>query len=393
MRKRIISTIVTLCLILTLVPAFTGNAHAASYTANGVTLPISGYEEGAVSTNCRTFAGDVYLAVWGEWLSSYRGTDDDMLRNVPAGAQRSITVENLKAYISAAPAGAAIRITDNIDGNDSQGTRMHSQILAYKDADGLVIYEGNIGGRVRMKYFTWESYVQSWGKYVYFKYIKFPGAPAYGSSSGGTSSGGTSSGGTSSGGTASGTGGWKPVSFSDVPSSAWFAPDVAWTSAAGFVSGKGGGAFDPYGLLTWAETVKLAACLHQWYWEGKATLANGSENWWSTYADYALRNGIINGYPAQPDAAISRADYVSMLYLALPAGEYPAVNSIASGAIPDVDESTVSGARIYAFYRAGILTGADEQGDFLPGRNVWRCEVAAVLYRMAEASARESLTL
>ena len=42
MRKRIISTIVTLCLILTLVPAFTGNAHAVSYTANGVTLPTPG---------------------------------------------------------------------------------------------------------------------------------------------------------------------------------------------------------------------------------------------------------------------------------------------------------------------------------------------------------------
>lgn len=226
MRKRIFTGLVTLCLILTLVPAFTGSARA-DYTANGVSLPVSGYGEGAVSNNCRTFAGDVYQAVWGAWLTSYRGTDDDMLRNIPAGSQRAITAENLKKYISVAPAGAAIRITDNIDGNDSQGTRMHSQILADKDEDGLMIYEGNIGGRVRMKYFTWDSYVQSWGKYVYFKYIKFPDAPAYSAGSG------------------SGGNGWQSAYFWDVPSSAWYSGDVAWTSAAGLVSGKGGGTYGP----------------------------------------------------------------------------------------------------------------------------------------------------
>ena len=378
MRKRISMAIVTLCLILTLVPTFTGSAHA-DYTANGVSLPVSGYGEGSVSTNCRTFAGDVYLDIWGAWLTSYRGTDDDMLRNIPAGSQRSITVENPKAYISVAPAGAAIRITDNIDGNDSQGTRMHSQILAAKDENGLVIYEGNIGGRVRMKYFTWESYVQSWGKYVYFKYIKFPSAPAYSAGS--------------VGGTASGSGNGQPSYFWDVPSAAWFSPDVAWTSAEGLVSGKGGGSYDPYGLLTWAETVKLAASLHRWYWEGDESLANGWPDWWSTYADYAVKNGIIDGAPADPDAPITRADYVSVLYRALPASEYKAVNSIASGAIPDVKENTAAGVCIYAFYRAGILAGADETGKFLPDRFVWRCEVAAVIHRMADAPARQDVTL
>jgi hypothetical protein len=372
MRKRIFTGLVTLCLILTLVPAFTGSARA-DYTANGVSLPVSGYGEGAVSNNCRTFAGDVYQAVWGAWLTSYRGTDDDMLRNIPAGSQRAITAENLKKYISVAPAGAAIRITDNIDGNDSQGTRMHSQILAGKDEDGLMIYEGNIGGRVRMKYFTWDSYVQSWGKYVYFKYIKFPDAPAYSAGSG------------------SGGNGWQSAYFWDVPSSAWYSGDVAWTSAAGLVSGKGGGTYDPYGKLTWAETVKLAASLHRWYWEGDESMVNGWPEWWSTYVDYAVKNGIIDGVPAQPDAPISRADYVALLYRALPSGEYRQVNNVSPGSIPDVNETTSAGACIYAFYRAGILSGVDESGEFQPSRPVWRCEVAAVVHRMADDEARQEL--
>ena len=48
---------------------------------------------------------------------------------------------------------------------------------------------------------------------------------------------------------------------------------------------------------------------------------------------------------------------------------------------------------IYAFYRAGILTGSDQSGTFRPASSIQRCEVAAILVRMFTEAERVSITL
>ena len=70
------------------------------------------------------------------------------------------------------------------------------------------------------------------------------------------------------------------------------------------------------------------------------------------------------------------------------------INSVADNSIPDVKYmSTVPfSPRIYDFYRAGILIG-DENAYFNPESNIRRSEVAAILARMFDASARKSITL
>ena len=50
-------------------------------------------------------------------------------------------------------------------------------------------------------------------------------------------------------------------------------------------------------------------------------------------------------------------------------------------------------AEIYEFYRAGILTGMDPSGTFAPNSNIKRSEVAAILIRMFDVSARQAVTL
>lgn len=50
-------------------------------------------------------------------------------------------------------------------------------------------------------------------------------------------------------------------------------------------------------------------------------------------------------------------------------------------------------AEIYAFYRAGILTGSDAAGTFHAASNIRRSEAAAILNRMFDASTRQRLTL
>ena len=179
--KQIYKTVITLLLcavmLLCAVPAA---GAATTYTVTGakgeITLPIAGYGPGARSTNCWTFAQTIYKAIWGVNFSGVRGTKDDLLRDVPAGSARAITTENTRAFLSEAALGAVIRITTNIEGDDTNGSYKHSMILIGKDADGFTVYEGSINGRVRIKYYTWSDFANGYfGRhYGYFKYIKWP---------------------------------------------------------------------------------------------------------------------------------------------------------------------------------------------------------------------------
>ena len=79
--------------------------------------------------------------------------------------------------------------------------------------------------------------------------------------------------------------------------------------------------------------------MHQLYTRGRVTLENGADpEWYSTFLDYALENGVAGAEYAEMSAselnsAISRRDYVALFYNALPAAEYAAINSVADGAI------------------------------------------------------------
>lgn len=123
--------------------------------------------------SCWLFAWSVYLHIWGVTFSNLAGTQDDMLRNVKTMQLRTITVENVKKYLGNAELGAVIRICDDIRGDDSQGIMKHSQILLSRDQDSVVIYESN-DVETRIREWTWEEYVNEYGKYKYFKYIKWP---------------------------------------------------------------------------------------------------------------------------------------------------------------------------------------------------------------------------
>ncbi|MBP3441786.1 MAG: InlB B-repeat-containing protein [Clostridia bacterium] len=187
--KRIISAMLVLAMMLTFAPI---SQAAQTYVITGkntVTVPVAGYEVGTRHTNCWEFAQTIYQKIWGTGFSSYRGTSDDMLRNVGLGSARAITAQNTKRFISAAPLGSVIRISTVMDGNDNANTNyQHSQILIQKDANGFTVYEGNVpidpvndpyGQYIRIKYFTWSDYAKGWANWQYFKYIKYPNATAF----------------------------------------------------------------------------------------------------------------------------------------------------------------------------------------------------------------------
>ena len=182
--------------------------------------------------------------------------------------------------------------------------------------------------------------------------------------------------------------------FRDIPSTAWYRQDVEAAYQSGLINGKTADTFEPEANITFAEVIKLAACMHQLYHDGEVSLEVGAVDWYSTYMEYALEKGIITeDLTDNADTVASREEFVNIFYGAIPESNYIIINDVVDDAIPDVKLANRFAARIYAFYRAGILVGSDTQGTFNPYSAIQRSEVAAIMTRLFTASARRSITL
>lgn len=181
--------------------------------------------------------------------------------------------------------------------------------------------------------------------------------------------------------------------FTDVPADAWYHDDVYMAVDRGLINGRTATTYAPGENLMASEAIKLAACMHQLYHKGSVSLVNGSDEWYSTYVDYALQNSIISAPFENYNAAVNRRTFIQIFYNSLPVVSYAAINSVADGAIPDVPMSDTAAGQIYAFYRAGILVGTNAAGLCSPDKTIQRSEVAAILTRMFDASTRKSITL
>ena len=165
---------------------------------------------------------------------------------------------------------------------------------------------------------------------------------------------------------------------------------TAWEM--GLINGKTTTLFAPDDNLTYAEAVKLAACMHQKYTTGSVTLTNGSPNWWDSYVTYAKANNIINK-DYEWNAPATRAGYMEIFANALPVAALGAINTVADGAIPDVPMTHPQAAAIYKLYRAGIVQGVGAAHNCNPGSYIKRSEVAAILTRMMDPDSRVSINM
>ena len=121
-----------------------------------------------------------------------------------------------------------------------------------------------------------------------------------------------------------------PFPFTDVVSTDWFYNNVKTAWEMGLVNGKTATTYEPTANLTYAEAVKLAACMHQYYQTGNVTLVIGTTNWYDTYVAYAKTNGIISK-DYEWNAYATRAGYMEIFANALPDAALGAQNSVANG--------------------------------------------------------------
>ncbi len=177
--------------------------------------------------------------------------------------------------------------------------------------------------------------------------------------------------------------------FTDVAKSAWYYDDLSAVYKMGLISGKSVTKYDPSANMTYAEAIKIAACMNQYYYTGKVTLKNGAVNWYDTYVAYAKANGIPYNY-ANMNAKITRSDYIHIFFNALPISAFSQINNIK--AVPDMAPNAAHYDEILALYKAGVLTG-DAKGYFNPTSYINRAEVVAIINRMMNESARKLLVL
>lgn len=187
--------------------------------------------------------------------------------------------------------------------------------------------------------------------------------------------------------------------FTDISAEQWWFADILKAYERGLVNGMTATTYEPRGELSLAQAIKLAACMHQLYHEGKVTLQNSpTQPWYQSYVDYCIEKGIISGKFESYGTSVTRRQFVEIFHAALPESDYVSINSIADGAIGDIDESGHWVDCVYDFYRAGILTGytaGDKYAahDFGADSSITRAEVATIMNRMFDHSARVSFTI
>jgi len=185
---------------------------------------------------------------------------------------------------------------------------------------------------------------------------------------------------------------FTPGKFTDLAESHWAYSNIKTAYEYGLMKGTGETSFGVDGDLTIAATITMAARIHSIYNTGSESFVQG-DPWYQCYVDYAKENGIITKSYKDYNALIERSEFALIMGKAIPESELAEVNSIEEGSIPDVKTSESYAADVYRLYRAGILTGKDDHGSFLPAEHILRSESAAIVTRVVVPALRRSFTL
>jgi len=178
--------------------------------------------------------------------------------------------------------------------------------------------------------------------------------------------------------------------FTDVSAGEWYYDNVKTAYGLGLMVGDDG-YFDPAANVTVAQTVTIASRLHSIYTTGQDDFQQGSP-WYQVYVDYAVEHQILQKGYGDYEIPATRGEFAQILAASLPEEALAAQNTVLDDTLPDVRLSDPWGAAVYKLYRAGIVTGSDSQGTFHPDTPIQRCEVAAIVTRMAAPALRKEFT-
>lgn len=182
--------------------------------------------------------------------------------------------------------------------------------------------------------------------------------------------------------------------FTDIKDTDWFKEDVISSFETGLLKGKETNTFDPYGNLTLAEAITLAARVNNIYNGNSSPIENNNITgpWYQPYVDYAVENGLMmEGEFSDFEKIASRAEVAYVFCNTLGKENLYNINNITS--IPDVDKDTLYHEEIFTLYNSGIVAGSDKYGTFNPDSFITRSEASAIVNRVADEEKRISARL
>ena len=195
------------------------------------------------------------------------------------------------------------------------------------------------------------------------------------------------------GGNGTGTGGVvippvsaETASFNDIAGVSWAKEAIEALAKDGVINGVGNGRFDPEGIVTREQFVKIMVGAFGLEANGEAVafedVAEGQ--WYTEYIKIAVANGVINGVSETSFGIgenISRQDMAVIIYrtakalgmeLAEKTSEVPA----------DIDSAAdYAKEAVTALYQAGIINGVGG-GNFAPAEIATRAQAAKIVYEL-----------
>lgn len=171
--------------------------------------------------------------------------------------------------------------------------------------------------------------------------------------------------------------------FTDIEAVSWAKEYINYLAAKGIVGGTGDGKFEPMGLLTREQLVKMVVLCAGL--EPKGTAAGfedvDANEWYATYIASAKASGLVNGVSETSfgiGTNVTRQDAAVMLYRAAKAQgiEFSKASEIFAD-----DEKVAAYAKeaVYALKEKGII-GGREGNVFAPGDTCTRAEAAKMIY-------------
>ncbi len=175
--------------------------------------------------------------------------------------------------------------------------------------------------------------------------------------------------------------------FADVPAEHWAFTPINAFAELGFINGKDGTNFDPDGMVTRAEFVKMLSSAMGIATSGTVTFTDAQPgDWYYPYVAGAAQLGIVQGYEDGSfgaNRAITRQEMATLVKRAADAlGKALPTDRAQIGAFGDqaaIAAYAVDG--VEALRQAGVLSG-DTAGNFCPQNNATRAETVKMLYQV-----------
>ena len=157
------------------------------------------------------------------------------------------------------------------------------------------------------------------------------------------------------------------LGFADVPAASWYYGYVTDLANAGVVNGVGNNLFDPAGMLTYGQAMRLLL-VTAGYGEQERT----GSHWASGFMDKAAAEGFIPR-GADPDAPISRLAFCRAAAKAI-----HAETALTQSPFTDTNDPGV-----LALYEAGVIDGMGD-GIFAPEATLTRAQISKIIWCIRE---------